>query len=87
MKVTGYWSVEFPVKRFGELVVAVEQAQAAGIPWDAGVDLELLGSPREMTLILSSANQVTAELAECGNHVGERRFDVMLPLHACEDGL
>lgn len=86
MKVTGFWTIEFPVKRFGDLVAAVNKASEVGIPWDAEVELVWSTAQRESVLMLSPRDGVTGELIECGNHLADdRKWDVVLPVHECSD--
>lgn len=86
MKITGFWSMEFPVSRFGDLVAAVDKARELGVPWDADVELTWDTKIRQSVLILAPQDGVEGDLIECGNHVNERRWDVIFPVHKCPDG-
>lgn len=86
MRVSGFWTVEFPVKRFGDLVAAVNKANEVGVPWDAEVELAWSKEHRESVLMLSPRDGVKGELIECGNHLqDDRKWDVVLPVHVCPD--
>ena len=86
MKVTGFWSMEFPVSRFGDLVAAVEKAREVGVPWDADVELTWDSKIRQSVLILAPQDGVVGDLIECGNHYADdRKWDVIFPVHKCSD--
>lgn len=86
MKVTGFWTIEFPVARFEDLVKAVNKALEVGVPGDAEVELVWSASQRESVLVLSPHDGITGDLIECGNHyANDRKWDVILPVHVCPD--
>lgn len=86
MKVTGFWTIEFPVARFDDLVKAVNKALEVGVPGDADVELTWDTKIRQSVLILAPQDGVEGDLIECGNHYGnDRKWDVILPVHMCPD--
>lgn len=86
MKVTGFWSMEFPVSRFEDLVRAVNKAVDVGVPIDAEVELVWSTSQRESLLVLSPRDGIEGDLIECGNHYADdRKWDVIFPVHECEE--
>lgn len=85
MRITGFYSLEFDVSNFGELVEAVEQAKEAGCGADFEVDLSWNRILNRSVLYVSSPDGLEGELTECGSHIPpERKFDVIFPIHACE---
>lgn len=85
MRITGFYSLEFDVSNFGDLVAAVDAARAAGCGDDFEVDLSWSPTQQQNVLYVTSPDGLEGELVECGSHIPpERRFDVTFPIHSCE---
>ena len=83
MKIVGWVCFEFPVTTLGDLHAALREVDAAGLPDHLTVEMSWSRTMNSQVLYVSGDDTMTGELIQCGEHVGEQRFVVLLPVHKC----